>query len=54
MTFRGRAPIKLYMANPEGTKAGEPYQNFDEEGFPSESFTSPPYREGLGEGGCLF
>ena len=28
------------MANPEGAKAGEPYQNFDEEGFPSESIKS--------------
>ena len=29
------------MANPEGAKAGEPYQNFDGEGFPSESTLSP-------------
>ena len=50
----GALPIKKYMANPEGTKAREPYQNFDGEGFPSESTTSPPYREGLGEGGCFF
>ena len=42
------------MANPEGTKAREPYQNFDGEGLPSESTTSLPYREGLGEGGCFF
>ena len=50
----GALPIKEYMANPEGTKAREPYQNFDGEGLPSESTTSPPYREGLGEGGCFF
>jgi hypothetical protein len=42
------------MANPAGAKAGEPYQNLDGEGFPSESTTSLPYREGLGIGGCLF
>jgi hypothetical protein len=28
------------MANPEGAKAREPYQNFDGEGFPSESTIS--------------
>ena len=50
----GKAPLEKNMANPEGTKAREPYQNFDGEGLPSESTTSPPYREGLGEGGCFF
>jgi len=29
------------MANPEGAKAREPYQNFDGEGLPSESTKSP-------------
>ena len=31
----GQSSIKKGMANPEGAKAGEPYQNFDGEGFPS-------------------
>ena len=44
----GLAPIKQNMANPEGAKAGEPYQNFDGEGFPSES-TKAPF-PGIGKG----
>ena len=36
------------MANPEGAKAGETYQNFDGEGFPSES-TKAPF-PGIGKG----
>ena len=51
---RERSEQRKNMANPEGAKAGEPYQNFDGEGCPSESTTSPPSREGLGEGGCFF
>ena len=31
----GKAPLEKNMANPEGTKAREPYQNFDGEGLPS-------------------
>ena len=34
------------MANPEGTKAREPYQNFENEGFSKFSiFPSPEERE---------
>ena len=41
------------MANPEGAKAREPYQNFDEgRSLPVINYTLP-YREGLGLGGCL-
>ena len=32
---------KQYIANPEGAKAGERYQDFDVEGFPSESTKAP-------------
>ena len=33
--------LRQYIANPEGAKAGERYQNFDVEGFPSESIKAP-------------
>lgn len=33
--------LRKTTANPEGAQAGEPYQNFDVEGFPSESIKAP-------------